>query len=141
MLPASRSRIGSVFRDTVGLGIVLGLIVGKVVGILGTSYLLARFTRAQLADDLTWTDMLGVALLGGIGFTVSLLIGGLAFGEDSGRGELVTTAVLLASVLSAGLASVVLVARNRVYRRLHAAEVRDENRDGIPDVYQQGDGR
>jgi Na+:H+ antiporter, NhaA family len=137
-VPLGVGVIGSVFHDTVGLGIVLGLIVGKVVGILGTSYFLARFTRAQLADDLTWTDMLGVALLGGIGFTVSLLIGGLAFGEDSGRGELVTTAVLLASVLSAGLASVVLVARNRVYRRLHAAEVRDENRDGVPDIYQEG---
>ena len=68
-VPLGVGVIGSVFRDTVGLGIVLGLIVGKVVGILGTSYLLARFTRAQLADDLTWTDMLGVALLGGIGFT------------------------------------------------------------------------
>jgi Na+:H+ antiporter, NhaA family len=138
-VPLSVQAFEAVFTDTVGLGIVLGLIVGKVVGILGSSYLLARFTRAQLDDDLTWTDMLGVALLGGIGFTVSLLIGGLAFGEDSGRGELVTTAVLTASVLAAGLASVVLVARNRVYRRLHAAEVRDENRDGVPDVYQDGD--
>src|SRR3712207_9227321 len=50
---------------------------------LGTAWLTARFTHASLDDELAWLDVLGVALLGGIGFTVSLLIGDLAFGAGS----------------------------------------------------------
>lgn len=66
--------------DPVALGVVLGLLVGKPVGVFLTTYLLARFTRASLDDDLSWLDIAGVALLAGIGFTVSLLIDELAFG-------------------------------------------------------------
>ena len=72
--------VGEVFRDPVALGVMLGLVGGKVVGVFGTTWLLARFTRAELDEDLAWSDLLGVALLAGIGFTVSLLIGELAFG-------------------------------------------------------------
>ena len=69
--------------DPIALGIVAGLVVGKPIGILGTAWLTARFTHASLDDELTWLDVLGVALLGGIGFTVSLLIGDLAFGAGA----------------------------------------------------------
>ncbi|PZM96105.1 MAG: Na+/H+ antiporter NhaA [Actinobacteria bacterium] len=104
------------FRDPAAIGVTAGLVVGKLVGILGATYLVARFTRAELAPDLTWADVLGVALLGGIGFTVSLLIGELAFGADSVRGAHVTIAVLTGSLLSALLASAVLLPRNAVRR-------------------------
>jgi len=101
-----------VFRDPVAIGVSVGLVLGKFVGIVGATYLVARFTRAELAPDLTWVDVLGVASLGGIGFTVSLLIGELAFGADSARNAHVTTAVLTGSLVSALVASAILLPRN-----------------------------
>ena len=116
-----------------------GVVLGKFVGVFGTTYLLARFTRAQLDGELSWIDVAGLALLAGICFTVSLLIGELAFEEDHLRHEHVKVGVLAGSLVSAVLASVLLRARNRVYRHIEEQETRDENRDDIPDVYQRGE--
>ena len=74
-------------------------------------------------------------MLAGIGFTVSLLIGELAFGVGSERDEHVKVGVLVGSVTAALLAAVVLRARNRVYRRMCAEEEVDADRDGVPDVF------
>jgi Na+:H+ antiporter, NhaA family len=134
------SGLADSLQDRVALGIVCGLVVGKAVGIAGSTYLLARFTRADLDDELAWVDVVGMALLGGIGFTVSLLIGELAFGTGSERDDHVKVGVLAGSLLSALCAGVVLRLRNRVYRRLTELEQRDDDRDGVPDVYQQPDG-
>ncbi|WP_019809475.1 Na+/H+ antiporter NhaA, partial [Saccharomonospora halophila] len=123
--------------DPVALGIVAGLVLGKGFGIFGTTYLMGRFTKAELDRDIGWVDVLGLSLLAGIGFTVSLLVGDLAFGTGGDRDELVKIAVLCGSLLAALLATVILRLRNRVYRRIHEEENRDEDRDGIPDVYQQ----
>ncbi|MFA4082307.1 Na+/H+ antiporter NhaA [Mycobacteroides salmoniphilum] len=120
--------------DPVALGVVLGLLVGKPIGIFLTTYLLARFTRASLDDDLSWLDIAGVALLAGIGFTVSLLIGELAFGAGSAA-EHVKVGVLAGSLTSAAVASVVLRLRNRTYRRIEAKETLDADHDGVPDVF------
>jgi len=128
--------LGTALRDPVAIGVVAGLVVGKLVGVLGSTYLLARFTRAELDEELSWTDLLGVSLLAGIGFTVSLLIGELAFGTGTARDEHVKAAVLVGSLISALLAAVVLGRRNAVYRRLYEAETVDSDQDGIPDVYQ-----
>lgn len=125
------------FADTVALGITAGLVLGKFVGVLGTTYLLARFTRASLDDGLSWVDVAGLALLAGIGFTVSLLIGDLAYGSGSEREDHVKVGVLAGSLISAFLASLVLVSRNKVYRRIHEQETLDADADGIPDVYQR----
>jgi NhaA family Na+:H+ antiporter len=135
---AGAGGIGEAFSDPVTVGVVAGLVVGKLVGVLGTTWLLARFTRARLDDDLAWSDMLGLSLLAGIGFTVALLIGELAFGEGGaagGRGDHVRLAELPGSVVSAALAAVVLRLRNRVYRRIYETETRDSDADSIPDVY------
>jgi NhaA family Na+:H+ antiporter len=128
---------GDTLTDRVAIGVVLGLVVGKVVGVLGTTFLVSKLTRAELDDELSWVDLLGLGLLAGIGFTVSLLVGELAFGEGSERDDHVKAAVLTGSLLSAVLASIVLGTRNRVYKRLHDAEMLDEDEDGIPDVYQR----
>jgi NhaA family Na+:H+ antiporter len=104
--------------DRVTLGIVAGLVIGKAVGIFATTYVTARFTRADLDDGLAWADIAAVSLLGGIGFTVSLLIGELAFGAGSARDAQVKIGVLAGSLLAALLAGVVLRARNRTYRRI-----------------------
>ena len=115
-VPLADGALVAVFRDRVGLGVLVGLVLGKAVGVFGSTYLVARFTRASLAEGLAWTDVLGVALLAGIGFTVSLLVGDLAFGVGSETGDIATAAVLVGSVLSAALASVVLSGRDRTYR-------------------------
>jgi Na+/H+ antiporter NhaA len=92
------SGLGATLRDSVTIGVVVGLVAGKVLGVLSATYLVQRFTRAQLADGLGWWDVLGLALLAGIGFTVSLLIGELAFGTDSARNGNVKVGVLLGSL-------------------------------------------
>ena len=113
---------------------MVGLVAGKTIGILGASYLVARLTRAELDQDLSWFDVLGLALLGGIGFTVSLLIGELAFGVGT-EDDHVKVAVLIGSLLAAALATVVLRIRNGVYRRIEEAETVDDDADGVPDIY------
>lgn len=130
------SGLGDSLADRVALGIVAGLVIGKVVGIFGTTYLVSRLTRATLDPGLRWLDVLGVSLLAGIGFTVSLLIGELAFGPQSERQEHVKIAVLAGSVAASVLAGVLLRSRNRAYRRIEAEEAIDTDADGIPDVYE-----
>jgi NhaA family Na+:H+ antiporter len=122
--------------DPVAIGIMLGLVVGKPIGITLATWLVARFTRATVDDGLAWVDVAGLAVLGGIGFTVSLLIGELAFGAGTSGDSHVKVAVLAGSVTAALLASVVLRLRNSTYRRLHDEERIDRDGDDIPDVYQ-----
>jgi NhaA family Na+:H+ antiporter len=131
------SGLADSLADPVALGIVVALVVGKTVGITAATWLVARFTRARLDDDLGWWDVVGLALLGGIGFTVSLLIGELAFGAGSTRDEHVKVGVLVGTLTAALLATVVLRLRNRRYRRIAVMEQADADRDGIPDVYQR----
>lgn len=109
--------LGHALSDRIALGIIVGLVVGKALGILGTAFLVARFTDAELGEGLGWLDVAGMAVLGGIGFTVSLLIGELAYGPDSARGAHVKVGVLAGSVLSALIGAAVLRARNRTHRR------------------------
>lgn len=120
----------------VTIGVIAGLVLGKPIGVLGTTYLLARFTHATLDEDLAWRDVLGVAMLAGIGFTVSLLIGELAFGHATVADDDVKIAVVTGSVVAGLLASVVLVSRNAAYRRIHELETVDADHDGVPDIYQ-----
>ena len=131
------SGLTEALRDPVALGIVVGLFVGKFVGVFGATYLVARFTRAALDDDLRWRDVAGLSLLAGIGFTVSLLIGELAYGDSSLRDEHVKVGVLTGSLVAAVVASVVLRSRNRTYRRMCEDEAVDADADGVPDVYQR----
>ncbi|MFE5713143.1 Na+/H+ antiporter NhaA [Streptomyces sp. NPDC056501] len=133
----SGGAIGDVFTQPVTLGVVLGLVVGKAVGIFGGTWLAARFTKAELNPDLTWPDVFAVATLAGIGFTVSLLIGELAFAGDEALTDEVKAAVLIGSLIAAVLASVLLKLRVRKYQALIADEERDEDQDGIPDIYEQ----
>ncbi len=127
--------------DPVALGIVLGLVAGKTLGVFGATYLVARFTRASLDDELRWVDVLGLAVLAGIGFTVALLIGDLAYGAGSERDDHVKVGVLTGSLLAALIAAVILRARNRTYRRLCEAEEVDSDADGTPDLYQRDGSR
>jgi len=123
-------------HDPAAIGVVVGLVAGKAIGVFGGTWMVARFTRAELDEDLAWTDVLGLALLSGVGFTVSLLISELAFGSGSQRDEHVKLAVLCGSLIASMLAAVVLRMRNRHYRRVQIRETLDRDADGIPDVYE-----
>ncbi len=100
--------------DTVAVGVVLGLVVGKSLGVLGATWLVSRFTHASLDDDLVWADVVALSVLSGVGFTVSLLIGELAF-EGEPRVDVVKVSVLVGSVLAALLAAVLLRLRTKAY--------------------------
>ncbi|CCK28513.1 Na(+)/H(+) antiporter nhaA [Streptomyces davaonensis JCM 4913] len=135
----SGGALGEVFTRPETLGVVLGLVVGKAVGIFGGTWLTARFTKASLSDELAWADVFAVATLAGIGFTVSLLIDELAFEGDATLTDEVKAAVLLGSLIAATLATVLLKIRNSRYRRMTEDEERDEDLSGVPDIYEQDD--
>jgi NhaA family Na+:H+ antiporter len=130
---------GAALADRVTIGVVVGLVVGKVIGIAGTTWLVTTLTRASLDAAVRWIDLIGISLLAGIGFTVSLLVAGLTFGEGSPHDDHAKVGILLASLIAAGLASIVLGLRNRHYARIAADEAQDADADGIPDVYQRRD--
>ncbi|GAA2200417.1 Na+/H+ antiporter NhaA [Sinomonas flava] len=122
--------------DPIAVGIAVALVVGKSVGVFGSTWLVTKTRHASLDPDLKWVDVFGIALLAGVGFTVSLLIAELSFGS-SPHGEHAKTAILAGSLTAALLAAVVLRLRNRHYRLVEQAELVDADRDGIPDVFQR----
>ena len=97
-------------RDPAALGTVLGLVVGKTVGVLGAAWLAVRLGLASLPRGLAWSDVAGVAVLAGTGFTVSLLIARLSF-DDPARADRVVLAVLVASVVASVLGALAIRAR------------------------------
>ncbi|WP_109473892.1 Na+/H+ antiporter NhaA [Ornithinimicrobium cavernae] len=128
--------LASALGSTVTLGIVLGLVVGKIIGITGVTFLVTKVTRSSLDPSLRWIDVVGVAGLAGIGFTVSLLVAELSFGVGTDMGDHAKVGIFLASLLAAVAGAVILTARNRHYATLAAEEATDADQDGIPDVYQ-----
>jgi NhaA family Na+:H+ antiporter len=128
--------LGSALVDPVAVGIIAGLVLGKPIGIMGTTWLLTKTSRAELDKSFKWIDVFGVSLLAGIGFTVSLLVAELSFGQGSLHDDHAKVGILTASLLAALLATAVLRTRNRQYREAEEAEKVDADQDGIPDVYQ-----
>lgn len=98
-------------RDPVVIGVVLGLVVGKPLGVFGGAWLVTRFTRAELNESLGYRDIAAMAVLAGIGFTVSLLVSDLSFG--GGTREAAKVGVLAGSVISAVLGALLLGHRDR----------------------------
>lgn len=133
--------MAAALQDPVAVGVIAALIIGKAVGVFGTTFLVTKTTRASLESSISWIDLFGLALLAGIGFTVSLLIGELSFGSGSAHNDHAKVAILAGSLISALLAAVVLKARNRRYRLVAAEEERDDDGDGVPDVFARGEGR
>lgn len=121
--------LGSLVSNQIPLAVAAGLFVGKAVGVFGGAYLTARFTRAELSDELRWRDIAAVSTLTGVGFTVSLLISELAFTDTPELLNLAKGGVLLGSLVSALVAVVLLRRRDRFYDQLCVAE---EAEDGEP---------
>jgi NhaA family Na+:H+ antiporter len=93
----------------VPLGIVAGLVVGKLLGVFAVSAMLIKLGLARLPEESSWTSLLGIAALCGIGFTMSLFIGGLAFDEEGGHMQAVRLGVMCGSLISGGIGALFLV--------------------------------
>jgi NhaA family Na+:H+ antiporter len=135
------SGLGASLGDSIAIGIMVGLVAGKAIGISAATWAVSRFTRAQLDEELGWPDVLGLSLLGGIGFTVSLLITELAYGTGSESYDHAKVGILAGTVLAALLAAVILRLRNRRYKQMSEEEQRDVDSDGIPDAWDRSDDR
>ncbi|MGK5555517.1 Na+/H+ antiporter NhaA [Actinomadura kijaniata] len=101
--------------DPVAQGVFVGLLAGKAIGIFGGAWLAVRFRLGALPPGVGWADVFPVAVLGGIGYTVSLLVARLA-SDDPSAAERAATAVLAASLVASLLAVLLLKLRGRVHR-------------------------
>jgi Na+/H+ antiporter NhaA len=114
------------FSSTITLGILIGYVVGKPVGILGTSWLVTRLSRGRLRPPVGWAAVAGGGTIAGVGFTIALLIATLAF--DGTRLEEAKVGILsaaLAAALITGLlfrATALLPGRLRIRSLLGTAE-------------------
>ena len=106
------------FEDTIALGIIAGLVLGKAIGITATTFLVTRLPGLRIDPSITWVDMVGMAFVAGIGFTVSLLVGELSFGTGSESDDHVKVGVPAGSLIAALIGGTMLAVRNRHYRRL-----------------------
>jgi Na+:H+ antiporter, NhaA family len=132
-LVISGASLRAAVTGTLGIGVLAGLLIGKTAGVFGTAYLTARFTRARISPELDWADIFAVAVLSGIGFTVSLLISDFAFGPYSAAANVAKIAVLLAALVAGLVACTLLLMRNSHYRSLRMAE--NQGRRSSPGRY------
>ena len=87
--------------DPVSMGTYFGMLLGKPIGIVGVTFLLVKFGIAELPSKVTWRHIVGVGILGGIGFTMSILISGLAFPAEPFEMLAAKAAILAGSVSAA----------------------------------------
>lgn len=101
------------FSDPLALGIILGLFIGKQLGIFGLAVMLVNIGKAKLPTDTTWLQMYGVAVLCGIGFTMSLFICSLSFASGGPEyNDAATAAIFAGSLLSAFFGYAILSVNN-----------------------------
>lgn len=112
-IPVGGDVLGRLFTDRLALAVIGGLVVGKLVGIAGAALLAVRLGLARMPTDLGKRDLVATAMLGGVGFTVSLLIADLSL--DGPDMELAKGAVLVASMLASLLAAVLLLRRSKAH--------------------------
>ena len=93
--------MGALLVDPVTLGTYFGMLLGKPVGIFGVTFVLVKFGLAELPRRVNWKHIVGVGILGGIGFTMSILIAGLAFPAAEFEVVAAKAAILGASVTAA----------------------------------------
>ncbi len=94
---------------SVMMGIVLGLVIGKMVGILGATWLMVRLKQARLPTGTHWGHIVGIGLIAGIGFTVSIFVTELAFCENEHLLKTAKISIFIASAISAIAGSIVLL--------------------------------
>lgn len=115
-VPVDGEMLSYIGEDRIAIGVIVGLVVGKAIGIFGTSWLAVKLGIGKMPAQLHNADLFALAVLGGIGFTVSLLVAELSLeGIDL---EAAKAAVLIASLLAAVLGSILIGLRGRAHRRM-----------------------
>lgn len=99
-IPIDVGSFGQTLSHPVTLGVMLGLVVGKFIGITGASWLMLKFGLAELPKDTRFVQVAGVSLLGGIGFTMSIFVAQLAFPGDPQLLVMAKTGILFASLVA-----------------------------------------
>ncbi len=107
-IPIDSTSIDNALSSRITWGVVVGLVVGKFVGIVGTSWIATRLGIGTLPAGASWRGILGVGALGGIGFTVSIFVSGLAFGENPILETDAKLGILAASLIAAAIGGVLL---------------------------------
>lgn len=147
-VPLNSEVFGELFTERLSLAVILGLLIGKIVGIFGISWLAIRFGIAKRPTRLGYRDMFALSVLGAIGFTVSLLVAELAL-TDNAAVELAKAAVLVTSLTASVAGSALLLRRGRVHQarrdaaaleRQEAEQCRDRERVDQVSVTQGGNG-
>jgi NhaA family Na+:H+ antiporter len=112
-VPIGVDALAAVTTDRIALGIIVGLLAGKLLGIFGACWLAIRVGLAVKPRGLAWRDLAAVSILGGVGFTVSLLIAELSL--VGAAAERAKAAVLLASAVASLIGAIALLHRSRVH--------------------------
>lgn len=113
-VPVGTEALREVFTTPVPLAVMTGLLAGKIVGILGFAWLTILLTPASRPRGLSWRDMAAVSMLGGVGFTVSLLIAELSLADLPEVLDSAKAAVLIASAAASVIGAAMLLRRGRV---------------------------
>ncbi len=122
-VPLNAAVFGSLFTDRLALAIILGLLLGKTIGIFGVSWVVIKLGWAKRPAGLEYRDMFALSVLGAIGFTVSLLVAELALadvGDDAI--DLAKAAVLVTSMAASLIGSALLLRRGRVHQARRDAD-------------------
>jgi len=123
-VPISASSLSGALTSRAGLGVVVGLVFGKLIGVTAFTALAVRSGTAELPPRVSWRQVIGVGFLAGIGFTVSLFITDLAFEEAA-----VVTSAKIAIIVASVVAALLGYAYLRIFNRKAAAAVLDAKTD------------
>ena len=112
-IPLAFGSFGETLTHPVTLGVLLGLVLGKFIGITGASWIVLKLGLAELPKNTRFTQIAGVSLLAGIGFTMSIFVAELGFGGHEDLLLMAKTGILAASLLAgvAGFIWLYLVSR------------------------------
>ncbi len=104
----SGEALEAALASPVTVGVVLGLVAGKLIGVTGFAWAAERLGWGTLPPGVGWFNMMGVAAIAGIGFTVSIFVSGLAFADDSLVDE-AKVGILVGSLVAAGLGALLIL--------------------------------
>lgn len=108
-----RNMLGGAAGSAATIGTILGLVVGKPLGILAASWIVKRLGLGSIPSGVSWLHLAGIGALAGIGFTMSLFVAGLAFREATERFDQAKVGIFAASLVAAAVGSAVLAAAAR----------------------------
>ncbi len=99
-IPIDPNALGQTLTHPVALGVMLGLVAGKLTGVAGLTWLAIKLGLGKLPEDMTLSHLVGVGLVAGIGFTMSIFIAGLGFAGQDENLLMAKTGVLFASLIA-----------------------------------------